>query len=187
MTTEMLLGIIAVLAVVVVGLAAWIYMQKRRSRQLRTSFGPEYDRALHNHGNRASAEAELAARKARVEKLRIVPLPAADAHQYAEHWRAVQAQFVDDPVGAVREADHLVCEVMERRGYPMGDFETRAADISVDHPRVVENYRSAHEIALRNERGTASTEDLRRALVHYRSLFDELIQTPQPEPVEVRR
>jgi hypothetical protein len=140
---------------------------------------------LRDHGDRAKAEAELAARKARVEKLRIKQLSPGDAQRYAEQWRAVQARFVDDPVEAVREADRLVCEVMQSRGYPMGDFELRAADVSVDHPRVVEHYRAAHEIALRNEQGAAATEDLRRAIVHYRTLFDELIHTPETEPAEV--
>jgi hypothetical protein len=187
MSNEVLMAIIVILSLAVAGLVAWIAVQKRRSRQLQARFGPEYDRAVHQHGSRAEAEAELKARTERVQKLRIVPLSRADADRFSERWRAAQARFVDAPESAISEADHLVMEVMQIRGYPVGDFEARAADVSVDHPKVVEHYRAAHEIALRNQRGEAETEDLRRAMVHYRTLFEEMIHSTEPEPVEVKR
>jgi len=187
MDTQVLIAIIAVLAAIVVGLGVWIYMQRRQSTELRSSFGPEYDRALREHGDRTKAEAELKARKERVSHLHIVPLPPADAARFSDEWRAVQARFVDNPQAAVSDADRLVNDLMQTRGYPVGDFEVRAADISVDHPRVLENYRAAHNIALENQRGTANTEDLRRALVHYRALFDELLEVREPEPAGVKR
>jgi hypothetical protein len=187
MDTQVLIAIIAVLAIVVVGLGVWIYMQKRQSTELRSKFGPEYDRALQEHGDRSKAEAELKARRERVSHLHLVPLSPADASRFSDEWRAVQARFVDSPQSAANDADRLVSDLMQKRGYSMGDFDVRAADISVDHPRVVENYRAAHAIALENQRGTANTEDLRRALVHFRALFDELLEIGEPEPVGVKR
>jgi len=167
----------------VVALGAWIFMQKRQSKVLRSRFGPEYDRTVHEHGDRSKAEADLKARQERVSRLHIVPLAPADAARYSDAWRAIQARFVDNPQAAVNEADRLIGEVMQKRGYPVGEFEVNAADLSVDHPRVVENYRAAHDIALQNQRGTADTEDLRRALVHYRALFEDLLERREPEPV----
>ena len=187
MNEQAMVAIIAILVLAVIGLVAYIYLQKRRSDQLRSRFGPEYDRAIHEHGDRSKAERELQARKERVTQLHIVPLSHDDARRFEDEWRQVQGRFVDDPRRAVEDADRLVQELMQKRGYPMADFETRAADISVDHPKVVENYRIGHWVALENKRGTASTEDLRRALVHYRSLFDELLEVEQPEPVGVRK
>jgi hypothetical protein len=125
----------------------------------------------------------LAARQERVQQLHLRPLPADEQRRYAEAWRRTQARFVDDPAGAINEADTLIGRVMQARGYPVGDFEARAADLSVDHPQVVRNYRAAHQLAQASGRGQASTEDLRQALVHYRALFEELLETPQ----EVRR
>jgi FtsZ-interacting cell division protein ZipA len=175
--------LIAVLIVVVLAViaVAVLVARKRRSQKLRERFGPEYDRVLKREGDVRRAEGVLEFREKRREKFTLRALPPADRDRYAQTWRDLQAQFVDDPKGAVTAADALVNEVMQARGYPMGDFEQRANDISVDHPAVVENYRNAHDIALRHSRGQASTEDLRRAMVLYRSLFDELLGDRQLE------
>ncbi len=189
MSTQGVIGIaiIAALAIVVIALALLIYRMKRQSKALKSTFGPEYDRAVQDHGDRAKAEAELKARKERMSRFRIVPLSPTDAAWFSDEWRLVQARFVDNPEVAVNDADRLVSELMRRRGYPVTDFENRAADLSVHHPTVVANYRAAHEIALRNERGAMNTEDLRQAIVRYRSLFDELLEVREPVPEEVKR
>ena len=193
-TPMVIVLVVAVLAVIaVIGVAAWLYRQKRRSAGLRKSFGPEYDRAREEHPDQRSAERSLEERKQRVEQLQIRALSPDERDQFAERWRSAQAQFVDDPAGATRAADALVAEIMQARGYPVGDFEQRAADVSVDHPRVVEHYRAAHAIAaiaLRTDRGqadTGDTEDLRQAIVHYRALFDDLLEVEAPAPSEARR
>jgi hypothetical protein len=164
-----------VLIVLAVGAVAWLVMQKQRSANLKRRFGPEYDRAVKEYGGRTKAEAELAKREQRVAGLKIIPVTAAEAARFSNAWSSLQGRFVDDPKGVVAEADLLVRELMVKRGYPMGDFELRAADISVDHPIVVKNYRAAQVIALRDARGEADTEELRTAVVHYRTLFDELL------------
>ena len=168
-----------ILAIVLIALAvaavAWLVVQKQKSTKLRRRFGPEYDRAIKEYGGRAKAEAELSKREQRVAGLNIIPITAAEAARFSNAWNALQSRFVDDPKGVVPEADLLVRELMIKRGYPMGDFELRAADISVDHPSVVKNYRAAQIIALRNARREADTEELRTAVVHYRTLFDELL------------
>jgi hypothetical protein len=173
----------AVLLVALIGVIAWTTAQRRRRESLRLQqrFGPEYLRLVTEHG-RAKAEAELAAREKRVATLTLLPLSAAEAAKFQDAWVAIQARFVDDPKTSVVEADHLVYDLMAKRGYPMGDFERRAADISVDHPAVVSNYRAARAIALRDERGEASTEELRKAVVHYRALFQELLTARDSEP-----
>jgi hypothetical protein len=171
--------LIVIVCFLAVGAGLWFYLQ-RRSRKLRSMFGSEYDRAVREIGDRRKAEGILIKRKKHVEQLDIRPLAAAAAERFSQEWQSCQAKFVDDPRGAVREADDLVAEVMRTRGYPVGDFEQRAADISVDHPRVVENYRAAHEIAVNEQRGKASTEDLRRALVYYKTLFEELLGIGEP-------
>ncbi len=170
------LAVAVVVIIVVVALA--LYMRKRNNNtaELRDRFGPEYDRAVRTHGSERKAEAKLADRETRVEMLKIRDLDPAERERYLAQWQAVQSRFVDYPKGAVTEADELVCSLMQTRGYPVSDFDQRAADISVDHPRVVENYRSAHDIALRLGSGEASTEDMRSAMIHYRSLIDELVQ-----------
>ena len=171
------IAIIALGVVVVLGLIIWAVRSEQRTRALRERFGPEYEHTVHEIGGRRRAEAELDRRQRRVEQLAIRPLPPGDRSHFADEWAHQQARFVDDPVGAVSAADRLVQEVMSRRGYPIArDFETRAADISVDHPHVVENYRNAHDIAQRVERGQAGTEDLRKAMIHYRALFEELLE-----------
>ncbi len=169
---------LAAAVVVIVAVSAWLYVRKRRgtTADLRQKFGPEYDRAVLVHGSKA--EAKLADREKRIEKLNIRNLDPEEHERYSKQWQAVQSRFVDSPKGAVSEADDLVSLVMKARGYPVSDFDQRAADISVDHPRVVENYRLAHAIALRVGKDAASTEDLRTAMIHYRSLFEELVQVP---------
>ena len=162
-----------VIAVIVIAL---ILARKRRTEALQQRFGPEYNRAVRERGDRA--EAELLERQKRVEKFSIRELSAAERERFVTDWRVVQSRFVDDPKAAVRDADELVTRLMQTRGYPMSDFEQRAADISVDHPRVVDNYRAAREIAIRQQRGQATTEDLRNAIIYYRSLFDELLSKP---------
>jgi hypothetical protein len=167
--------IIAVLVVVVLALGGLLYFQRHRSDQLRSRFGPEYDRAVKESGGKSKAEAKLTEREKRVKSLSIHPLEPSDRARFTRSWQTVQAEFVDDPEGSIGHADSLLAEVMSARGYPVSDFEQISADISVDHPNVVQNYRAAHEIALRHERGQANTEDLRQAMIHYRSLFEELV------------
>jgi hypothetical protein len=163
-----------------------MFVDKRRTQRLRTQFGSEYDRMVQTSG-RKQAETELEHRTKRVQKFQIRKLNPEEQARFSESWRREQAHFVDDPRSAVENADRLVGEVMRARGYPVGEFERRAADLSVDHPRVIENYRIAHEIALRDSRGEASTEDLRRAMVAYRALFEDLLEENVIEHEEVRR
>ncbi|HSZ61473.1 MAG TPA: hypothetical protein VK828_06730 [Terriglobales bacterium] len=183
-----LIAVIA--AVIVIAVLSFFLARKRRSAQLRQRFGPEYDRVLKKEGEVRRAEGVLEMRARHREKFELRPLTAAARADFSGRWRAAQSQFVDNPKAAVAGADQLVTEVMTARGYPMSDFDQRAADISVDHPVVVENYRAAHEIALRHSRGQASTEDMRNAMVHYRALFDELLEdspaTELPERKEAR-
>src|SRR5678809_332702 len=177
--TELTL-IIGLAVIVIAGIAAWLFFRKRRTGNLRTQFGgAEYDRAVKEDGSRRHAEAELKERTERVESLNIRPLAAGDRARFVELWRRAEARFVDGPGGAVTETDQLLSDVMSTRGYPVSDFEQRAADVSVDHPLVLENYRTAHEIALRQSKGQANTEDLRQAMIHYRTLFDELVSEPE--------
>jgi hypothetical protein len=175
-TTTMILivGIVLVLAIV------WTYLRQKRTKELRAHFGPEYDRLIQERGTQGRAEAELGKREQRVKRLSIRALPREVSTRYAKLWNDQQARFVDEPKAAVVEADHLVEEVMKERGYPVGEFDQRAADISVDHPRLVENYRAAHEITLREQRGQASTEDLRAAMIYFRDLFRELLDDVEP-------
>jgi len=184
MSTTLLIILIGV--VVIAALAGWVYMQKRRTTTLRSRFGPEYEHTVHEVGDRARAEKSLERRAERTGKYQIRSLTKEEQQRCSEDWRSAQGRFVDDPPLAIREADHLVCEVMRMRGYPMADFDRRAEDLSVDYPRVVRNYRAAHEIAIADGDGRASTEDLRQAMVYYRELFDELLET-QPAGMPGRR
>jgi hypothetical protein len=174
-----LIGLAAVV-IVVIAVLAWMYVRKRRtsSAQLRQRFGPEYERAVRTHGSERRAEAKLADREKRVGTMKIRELDATERERFSAQWVSLQVRFVDYPKGAVTEAGELVSSLMQARGYPVTDFDQRAADISVDHPKVVENYRSAHAIALRLGSGEASTEDLRSAMIYYRSLFEELVHMP---------
>jgi FtsZ-interacting cell division protein ZipA len=185
----LILVVVIVIAVIAVAAIAFVTARKRRSAKLRDRFGPEYDRVLQHEGDTRKAEGVLEFREKRREKFTIHPLSEADKSSFAVRWNEVQSRFVDDPRGSVTVADSLVTEVMQKRGYPIGEFEQRAADISVDHPVVVENYRAAHGIALRHSSGQASTEDLRQAMVHYRALFQELLdeRQPQREPIPQRK
>jgi len=176
LSTTQIAVIIAVVVMLVAGIAILLSIRKRRTKRLRTQFGgAEYTRTVKEGGSRQKAEAVLDQRADRVESLHIQPLSPGDRARFVESWRMVQARFVDGPGGAVTEADQLLGDVMSTRGYPVSDFEQRAADISVDYPLVLENYRSAHEIAVRQTRGQASTEELRQAMIHYRTLFGELV------------
>jgi hypothetical protein len=169
--------IILVLAIAVVALAAVLIFQRQKTQTLRRKFGPEYDRVLDREGNPRRAEAILDSRQKRFEKLEIRRLSPEQCESFAKDWRAVQERFVDDPRQSVAEADQLINNALRARGYPMSAFEQQADDISVEHPRVVEDYRTAHEIAMRDKRGQASTEDLRRAMQHYRNLFEHVVDT----------
>ena len=171
------IGAIVVIAIIVV--IAALASRNARSRHLQQRFGPEYDRTVRTSGDRSIAERELTAREDRVKRMHIEELPAGARARYTEEWRTVQTRFVDQPREALKDADRLVESVMRDRGYPMNDFEQRAADISPDHPQVVDNYRIAHGIAARTETGEVSTEDLRQAMVHYRTLFDDLLGTDE--------
>ena len=172
LSTAQLAGLIALVVIVVVGIAALLIARKRRTERLRNQFGgAEYALAVKEGGNRRHGEAGLKDRTERVEGFHVRPLAPGDRARFLESWRRVQSRFVDGPAGAVMEADQLLADVMSTRGYPVSDFEQRAADISVDHPLVMENYRTAHEIALRQTKGQANTEDLRQAMIHYLSLI----------------
>lgn len=165
------IGAVVVLAILI----GILLVSRRRSSQLHSRFGSEYDRTLQNTGNKRDAEKELAGRVDRRKELNIVPLNEAARRQYLGEWQQLQANFVDAPVQSVQQADTLVARVMSERGYPMGEFEQRAADISVDHADVVENYRGAHTICMNSGQGRADTEDLRKAMTQYRALFEKLL------------
>ncbi len=176
MTEQTWIILAVVVLIALVALAASVIYRKRQSHRLEQRFGPEYGRAVDEFGSRTKAESELMTREKRVEKLNIVPLTPSEAARFGQAWRVLQGGFVDNPQGVVAQADQLVRELLLKRGYPMGDFERRAADISVDHPAVVDNYRAAQAIAARDRRGEADTEELRKAVVYYRALFDELLE-----------
>ncbi len=163
------------LIAIVAAVVAWLMIQRQRSLRLKRRFGPEYDLTVSEFHSQGKAEAELMEREKRVAKLEIVPLTPADAFRFSNAWNTLQGRFIDSPKGVVAEADNLVRELMAKRGYPMGDFERMAADISVDHPTVVSTYRAAQTIAARDARGEADTEELRKAVLYFRTLFDELL------------
>lgn len=172
-----LIALVVVLAILAVG--AFFWTRNRRSAAIKSRFGPEYDRTVRDVGDEKKAETLLHERQKRVASYTIKPLPAHMREHFLATWKKVQAQFVDDPRYAVTRADDLLGEVMSARGYPLKDFEQQANDLSVDHPQVVQNYRAGHEIAIRHARGEASTEEMRIAMVHYRTLFDDLVQEPE--------
>ncbi len=177
--------LIVAIAAIIFAIAAGLRM---RTKKLRSRFGPEYDRAVHEQGSAFKAERELENREKRVEKFQIRPLSDDERARFAQEWREVQAKFVDDPRASVAEADRLVHRTMKARGYPIaGEFESRVADLSVDHPFVVEHYRAAHEIAVQDNRHAASTEELRLAMKHYRALFEDLLGRLVEEVTGTRR
>jgi hypothetical protein len=181
--------VIGALVLVAIAIVAYVVVQQRRRTELRETFGPEYERAVAREGDVRRGESDLLARRERRDTLDIRPLSPDARDSYAREWERTQGRFVDDPPGALRDADALIIAVMQDRGYPMDDFEQRADDISVDHPDVVQHYRAAHDISMRVGDGrpgstgspasTVSTEDLRQGLVHYRALFQELLEPAQ--------
>jgi hypothetical protein len=174
--------LVGVILTLLIAIAGWLAYRKNESHRLEKRFGPEYGHAVDAMGSRTKAESELKAREKRVSKFPIVPLALGDAELFSQQWKALQARFVDNPKGVVSEADLLVRDLMQKRGYPMADFERLSADLSVDHATVVEHYRAARLIAERDHRGEADTEELRQAVVHYRALFDELLEVEQAQP-----
>jgi hypothetical protein len=174
--------VFAAVAILIIAALVWMYVRKIKNRNttadLRRKFGPEYDRAVRVHGAGRKAEMKLEDLEKRVEKLKLRALDPMEHEHFSKQWDSVQSRFIDAPKGAVTEADNLVSALMKARGYPVAAFDQRAADISVGHPRVMENYRSAHEIALRVGKDEATTEELRTAMIHYRFLFDDLVVGP---------
>ncbi|MFY9744874.1 MAG: hypothetical protein WA891_05645 [Acidobacteriaceae bacterium] len=180
MNPRLIAGAIAIALIIVVAVALYLRKRRKTTEGLRSRFGAEYDQAVLTHGSERKAEAKLADRETRVEGLNIRELGAAERERFIADWQVVQSRFVDHPKGAVTEADELVSSLLKARGYPVADFDQRAADISVNHPRLVEYYRSAHGVAVRVGKDEASTEDLRNAMIQYRSLFDELVEAKTP-------
>ena len=178
-TTTIIL--VAIVFLVVGGLLAMAVMRFQRTRRLKERFGPEYERIVNESGDRRKAESELEARLAHVEALNIRPLTAEEVNRFSLEWQATQAEFVDEPLASVQKADRLIREVMKARGYPVEDFEQRAADISVDYPELVSDYRGLHLIAVKEEDDKVSTEEMRQAMVHGRALFENLVQKETPE------
>jgi hypothetical protein len=170
--------IIAVVVIVVImgAIMAPTFARRRRSQKFQNKYGPEYERTVQTAGNDKKAQAELKDRQKHIDTLNIRPLSVAERERYQAEWTTIQAKFVDQPGQATVEADHLIMEVMKMRAYPVSDFDQRAADISVNYPTLVSNYRAAREIAIKNEKHSANTEELRQALIYYRSLFDELLK-----------
>ncbi len=183
-TTNILIIIgLVLLALIAVGL----FIRSSRTKRLREQFGPEYGRTVNEAGSRGKAEAALAERTKRVEALALHPISPEDRQGYDVAWQKVQADFVDDPKGAFNRADVVLTEVMAARGYPTSDFERQSADLSVHHAGAIGNYRAAHDIAERNNEGTANTEDLRQGMIHYHSLFDELLNEQDPAISEPKK
>jgi hypothetical protein len=170
--------LVAVGAAIVIALVVWQGLRARRTHALQQRFGPEYDRTLDRADDRSEAEAELEGRARRRDELDVQPLSHAARERYLAEWRRVQARFVDDPAGAVSQSDALIQSVMRERGYPVEDFDQRAADVSVDHPNVIENYRAGHRLA-----GSSDTEDQRQAMIHHRALFEELVEETADRPL----
>jgi hypothetical protein len=179
--------VIAVAVVAALALIVWRATARRRTGKLREQFGPEYERTVQGADSKRQAEAELQAREERRQSFDIRPLSTDARERYVEQWRSVQAEFVDEPAAAVKRADDLIKAVMAERGYPVEDFDQRAADLSVDHPRVVDNYREGRRLAQANTDGAGSTEDLRQAMRHYRALFSDLVEPQEDEPLARER
>jgi hypothetical protein len=179
-STQLIVAAVVLVALVGIAIAAYVVYRRTRTRNLRNRFGSEYDRAVITHGSSSNAEAKLADRQTRVKALDIRDLSATERDRFLSEWQTVQSRFVDHPKAAVTEADDLVNSLLEARGYPTAGFDQRAADVSVTYPRVMENYRVAHGIAVRPGRVEATTEELRTAMIQYRAIFDELAQAQKP-------
>jgi hypothetical protein len=179
--TNQELIVAAVILVVLIAVAIGVFIQRRGARTLafRNRFGSEYERAVLTHGSAREAEAKLADRETRVEALKIRELGVTERERFVTEWHTVQSRFVDHPRAAVTEADDLINALLEARGYPQASFEQRAADVSVHYPRVMENYRVAHSIAVRPGQAEATTEELRTAMIQYRAIFDDLLQAQE--------
>lgn len=188
MNTTTAIVVIVVVAIIIILIALAVYYRKDRTRKLRARFGPEYDRVVgQEHGDKTRAEAILDKRQKRIQKLPIRRLSPEESARFSAEWRNFQELFVDRPQEAITRADSLVAEALSACGYPAGDFEQRAVDLSVQHSQAVENYRSAHDIAVHGNRGETTTEDLRRAMQHYRSVLEDILQVPVNQPEEVHR
>jgi len=182
-TMVIIIAFFASTVIVAIAVGIWLTTRKRRTKELRSKFGPEYNRMARAEGDAARAEEELLKREKRVKKLDIKPLTTQQRNEFADDWEKAQAEFVDEPTAAVAHADALVQEVMRVRGYPVVDFEQRVADVSVDHPAVAQNYRLAHDIAAQHEREDVGMEKLREAMLHYRALFADLLHDGGLQPV----
>ncbi len=182
--TNLVIALIAIALILIITVAIYQNHRRNTAAQLRERFGSEYDRAVLEQGSESRAQAHLQARESRVEHLHLRDLTPAERERSEADWQSIQSRFVDHPKGAVLEADELVSSLMNARGYPVADFDQRAADISVHHPRVVDSYRSAHAVAVRLNSDEATTEDLRAAMIQYRTLFDELLQLRSPNQIE---
>ena len=178
---QLICGAVVLIFLVVVAVVGFVHRRRTRTRALRSRFGSEYERAVVEHGSSRKAEAKLADRETRVDALKIRELGATERERFVAEWHTVQSRFVDHPKAAVTEADDLIAALLEARGYPKNSFEQRAADVSVTYPRVMDNYRLAHAIAVRPGRADASTEELRTAMIQYRAIFDELVQAQGPQ------
>jgi hypothetical protein len=183
--TQLIVAAVVLVVVLLVAIGAYLEHRKAKTLALRNRFGTEYDRAVVTHGSTKEAEAKLVDRKTRVDNFEIRNLAATERERFVAEWQIVQSRFVDHPKPAVTEADDLVNELLEARGYPLASFEQRAADVSVTYPRVMENYRLAHGVAVRTGRVEATTEELRTAMIQYRAIFDELVQPQKPSETRV--
>jgi hypothetical protein len=188
MNTTTAIAVIVIVVIIIIVVALAVYFRKDRTRKLRARFGPEYDRVVgQEHGDKTRAEAILEKRQKRIQKLHIRRLSPEESGRFSAEWRRIQELFVDRPQEAIARADTLVIEALSACGYPPGDFEQHAVDLSVRHSQAVENYRSAHDIAVHGSRGETTTEDLRRAMQHYRSVLEDILQIPVNPPEEVHR
>jgi len=181
--TIAIIAVVALVVIVAIAVSVWLYTSNKRSKRLRADFGPEYRRMARAEGDAAAAEKVLLEREARVKKLDIKPLTDQQRSDFADAWETAQAEFVDDPTAAVAHADALVQEVMNVRGYPVADYDQRVADVSVDHPAVVQNYRLAHDIAVKHDHQDVGMEKLREAMLHYRALFADLLHDGGLQPI----
>jgi len=184
-STTTLIVVVVVLLLIVGGIASMVMSRRQRTKRLEERFGPEYDRAITEIGDQSQAEKELEERIAHVKALNIRPLSAEEVNSYALEWQATQREFVDEPLKALQKADRLIREVMKARGYPVEDFDQRVADISVNYPELVADYRGLHHIAIKDVKDKVSTEDMRQAMVHGRALFENLMrQEPKDEEIK---